>query len=121
MRTSHILSAIVLGSGLIAGGATIAPAMAQSAATQSSAQAQAELTLGQVYDKLVAQGFRDIDEIERERDRFEVKATNAEGKRVKLEVDAKSGEILDTRSKSDKRDRASGDTDRRATRDGGVN
>ncbi len=121
MRTSHILSAVVLGTGFVAGAATFAPAIAQSAAAQSTAQAQQGLTMGQIYDKLVAQGFRDIDEIERERDRFEVKATNAEGKRVKLDVDATSGDILDTRTKSDKRDRASGDTDRRTTRDGGAN
>ena len=118
MRT-HVLSVIALGAGLLAGGVTFAPAIAQSAATQSSAPAHKGLSIGQVHDKLGAQGFRDIDEIERERDRFEVKATNEQGQRVKLYVDATSGDIVDTRTGSNKRDRASGDMER-ATRGGGI-
>lgn len=119
MRTTQLFSVIAVSTGLLIGAAAFGPATAQN--TGAQATAQSGLTIGQVHDKLAAQGFRDIDEIDRERDRFEVKAINAEGKRVKLEVDATSGEILDTRSKSDKRDRASGDTDRRSTRDGGAN
>ena len=106
MRTTQLFSAIAVSTGLFIGAVVFGPAIAQNAAAQATAQPG--LTIGEVHDKLAAQGFRDIAEIERERDRFEVKGTNAEGARVKLEVDAKSGDILDTRIKSDTRDRASG-------------
>jgi hypothetical protein len=105
MRTTRLFSVIAVSTGLLIGAAAFGPAIAQNIGAQATAQSG--LTIGQVHDKLAAQGFRDINDIEREGDRFEVKATNAEGKRVKLDVDAMSGDILDTRVKSDKPYRAS--------------
>lgn len=46
-----------------------------------------------IASRLEGQGFQ-IQEMERKRDRFEVKAMNAEGQRIKLEVDATTGAIL---------------------------
>ena len=116
MRTSTSLLAIVaLSTGLVAGGALLAPAIAQNAdAAQAATSTSKRLTIGEVHDKLVAQGYRDIDEIEREDRGFEVKAVDAEGRRVELDVDAATGEVLDTRTKSDKRDRADRDAAPRA-------
>ncbi|HLU77699.1 MAG TPA: PepSY domain-containing protein [Burkholderiales bacterium] len=108
MRTStSFLAVVALSTGLVAGGTLLAPAIAQNAdAGQATASTSKRLTIGEVHDKLIAQGYRDIDEIEREDRGFEVKAVDAEGRRVKLEVDAVTGEVLGTRTKSDKRDRA---------------
>lgn len=117
MRTSKSLLAIVaLSTGLVAGGALLAPAVAQNADAPATTSSK-RLTIGEVHDKLVAQGYRDIDEIEREDRHFEVKAVDAEGRRVKLDVDATTGKVLDARTKSDKgdkRDRADRDTAPRA-------
>jgi hypothetical protein len=114
MRKS-LLAAVALSTGLIATGAVFAPAIAQSEAAPTAAAAKL-LTIGEVHDKLVAQGYRDIEKIDREGRGFEVKATDAEGRRVKLDVDGVTGEVRDTRTKSDKRDRAAGDTAKRPAR-----
>lgn len=55
------------------------------------------LTLHQVQVKLEAMGYRDIEEIERERDGYEAKATTAQGRRVKLVVGPRSGEVVEAR------------------------
>lgn len=115
MRKSSLLAAVALSTGLLATGALFAPAVAQSDTAQPAATAKL-LTIGEVHDKLVAQGYRDIEEIDREGRGFEVKAADAEGRRVKLDVDGVTGEVRDTRTKSDKRDRAAADTAKRPAR-----
>lgn len=55
------------------------------------------LTIPQVYQKLEAAGYRDIDEIERERRGYEVHATDRDGRRVKLDVDGRSGAVIERR------------------------
>lgn len=115
MRKSSLLAAVALSTGLIATGTIFTSAIAQSDAAPTAATAKL-LTIGEVHDKLVAQGYRDIEEIDREGRGFEVKATDAEGRRVKLDVDGVTGDVRDTRTKSDKRDRAAGDTTKRSAR-----
>ncbi|HEY0877365.1 MAG TPA: PepSY domain-containing protein [Zeimonas sp.] len=56
------------------------------------------LTLHQVQVKLEAMGYRDIEEIERERNGYEAKATSAQGQRVKLAVAPRSGEVSEGRA-----------------------
>lgn len=109
MRTSHILSALVLGVGIVAGGASLLPAFAQGAGTVAGAPAKNELTMGQIHDKVTAMGYQDIDKIERERNAFEVKARDKNGAKVKLYLDPQTGEVIDSSRKNDKRERRTRD------------
>ncbi|MBD9420058.1 PepSY domain-containing protein [Achromobacter sp. ACM04] len=97
----NTLAALALGAATLTGTAavhaqTTAPAPAQPAAT---APANATLTVRQIYDTLTAAGYRNITEIELEHGRYDVKADNAQGQRVKLRVDAQSGAVLRSRIK----------------------
>ncbi len=75
-------------------------AMAAGAQTATSA-ASAPMNLQQLVDRVVAQGFQDVREVERDSDKlYEVKARNSKGQRVELYVDARSGEILREKQKS---------------------
>ena len=73
-----------------ASGAAQAPAAA-------STMAAPQLTLRDIYDRVEAAGYRDIREIEWDHGRYEVKASNAQGQRVKLYVNASTGAIESTR------------------------
>ncbi|MBW7901547.1 MAG: PepSY domain-containing protein [Rhodocyclaceae bacterium] len=86
----------VIRTALLAAGLTLAAGGAL-AAEERPAAARDGLTIPQVYQKLEAAGYRDIDEIERERRGYEVHATDRDGRRVKLDVDAKSGEVIERR------------------------
>lgn len=96
----NTLAALALGAATLTGAAAVhaqtAPAPAQPAAT---APANATLTVLQIYDTLTAAGYRNITEIELEHGRYDVKADNAQGQRVKLRVDAQSGAVLRSRIK----------------------
>lgn len=85
MRKTLLLAALA---GSIAAG----PLAAQPAAPTTR--------FAEIAARLEGQGFQ-IQEMERKRDRFEVKAMNAEGQRIKLDVDASTGAILrqETRSR----------------------
>lgn len=104
MRTTHLLGSLALAAGLATGALAGATALAQDSKTDSRPDASVRLTIPQVYEKLTTLGYKDIDEIERERDIYEVDARTSAGQRVKLHVDARSGQIL--RTKADPRDRA---------------
>lgn len=67
-------------------------ALAQSATPAAEA---APMTMMQVLERITAQGYRDVREIELEHDRFyEIEATNDKGQRVEIQIDARSGEVL---------------------------
>jgi len=53
------------------------------------------LSIPQVHQKLEGAGYRNIEGIVRERGSYEVRATARDGRRVRLEVDARSGEVVD--------------------------
>lgn len=76
---------------------TAAPAAAQPQAGPM-APAGAQLTIRDIYDRMEAAGYREIREIEWDDGRYEVKARNAQGERVKLEVNGRSGEVERTRT-----------------------
>ena len=103
MRTTYLITATALAASLAAGGFVLAPAFGQDARADARAEANARLSIAQVHERLSALGYKDIDEIERDRGVYEVEAANSAGERVKLYVDAGRGEIL--RTKSDARDR----------------
>jgi hypothetical protein len=60
------------------------------------------MSLQAVQDKLTAAGYRDFEKIDRKRDRYEVKATDAKGQRVELYVDPVTGDIRKTEVKRSK-------------------
>ena len=68
---------------------------AQPAYAAHAAQAGAPaLNIRQIYDRVEAAGYVNIREIELEKyGHYEVKARNAQGDRVKLHVNAQTGEI----------------------------
>jgi len=91
---------------LLAGAALGAAALAAQAQTQAPAAAPVPAasaaqtsvwSIRQVHDSLEAAGYRDITEIELERDRYEVKARDAQARRVKLYVNAHNGAIERTK------------------------
>lgn len=77
-------------------------AQAQTAApTPAAAMAPtgAQLTIRDIYDRVQAAGLHAIREIEWDDGRYEVKARNAQGERVKLYVNGSTGEIERTRTR----------------------
>lgn len=88
MKKNFVLMPLILSAALAQAQAPAAPA------------GPAAMGFGQVTDALQRQGFRDIHEVERESERlYEVKAYTAQGERVELTVDARSGEVLKTEYK----------------------
>ena len=115
MKAKTLLSALAIATGLVAGSVLVAPAIAQNANPAVDANGK-WLSIPQIHDKLEAAGYGNIDEIERERDGYEVKATDRDGQRVELEVDPLTGGVTKTVMKRDKRKSDRGD-DRDPRRD----
>lgn len=107
MRATRLVSTLALSAGLIAGGVMLAPAFAQNAnPTAASAGAAADsqwLSMREVLERLEAAGYSDFEEIERERDGYEIKAVDVNGQRVEIDVHPLTAEVLKTEVKGDKR------------------
>ena len=103
MRTTTILSAFALGAGLLAGGVVLSPAFAEDNRPARVSERQ-WLSIPQIHDKLVAAGYRNIEQIEREDGAYEARATPRNGERVKLYLNPQTGEILDRRQRKSSRD-----------------
>ncbi len=112
MKKSHIL-AITLGTVVLTGTAFAASG---SDTNRQNFRADSWLTIPAVYDSVTAAGYHDINEIERDRNGYEVKAIGPGGERVKLYVDPTNGEVLDVRAKRDKRARRGQWEEQRADR-----
>lgn len=103
--TVRRLAAATLLAGLAAGAIAQTTASTPAAApTAPAAQAATtvpgpQLNIRQVYDSLEASGYRDLREVEWSDGRYEVKARNAQGERVKLDVDGNTGAVLRSRVK----------------------
>lgn len=99
MRTKPVIATVTLGASLLAGG-VIASAFA---AGNSTATGGAQwLTPHQVQLKVEALGYRDLTKLERDNDKYEIKATHADGRLVKIDVDPVTGTVLKTEVKRDK-------------------
>ena len=61
----------------------------------AAATEQPWLPIPQIYAKLEAAGYRNIEKIEREHGTYEVRATDPQGARVRLDVHPQTGAILD--------------------------
>jgi len=103
MRTFQKVASLVVVSVLSTGVATHLPAVAQTSQAPAAAVGAAPkgkpLTIMQLHDKLEAAGYRNIQKIETQRDRFEVYATNREGQHVELDVDIVTGQVLRSKTK----------------------
>ncbi len=98
MRTTTLIATLAAAAGIVGAGTTLVPAFAQERGTPGAAQ-QTWMTLPQVQVKLEATGYRDVSEIERKRDKYEVKATDLQGQRVELDVDPFTADVLKTEVK----------------------
>ena len=100
MRATTLIATLALTGGIIGAGAMFVPAFAQNAATTTT---QANwMSMEQVQVKLEAAGYRAFEKFERDSNKYEVKATDAQGRRVELEVDPVTGDILKTEVKRSK-------------------
>lgn len=97
---------LTLGAAALTTTAWVAQAQPTTAApaTPSAAATAAWLTLGQIYDKLIAAGYTDVTEIERERSGYEAKARDRDGRWVELHLEPISGNIIDQRVRHDRKD-----------------
>lgn len=87
MSLMYRMFSLMLSAGLLAGALTF------SQTTRADArQTENWLPLPRLIEKLEAAGYRNIEKIERERGRYEVRATNHQGERSKLRLDARTGE-----------------------------
>lgn len=91
----RFLVAIAAGSAVVWGAVQAQPSAPAAPAAQAPAAAQ--LTVRDVYDRMETAGYRDIREIEWDHGRYEVKASNAQGERVKLYVNATTGAVESSR------------------------
>lgn len=104
MRATTLIATLALTGGIIGAGAMFVPAFAQNATTATTTTTtQANwMTMEQVQTKLQGAGYRDFEKIERDSTKYEVKATDAQGRRVELDVDPVTGDILKTEVKRSK-------------------
>ena len=63
------------------------------AQAQTPAAPAKELTIPEVYQRVEAAGYKEVRKIELDDGRYEVKARDAEGAKVKLYVNPQSGEL----------------------------
>ena len=90
--TTHRLASSAIAAVLAAAAMAVAAQTTPSAATATAA---APMNFQQVVERIVAQGYADVREIERKSDKlYEIDAHDAKGRRVELTVDARSGEVL---------------------------
>ena len=105
MRATTLFATLALTGGLFAAGATLVPAFAQNAAPAAAPATAAQsnwMSMQALQTRLEAAGYRDFEKIERERTKYEVKATDPQGQRVELDVDPVTGDILKTEVKRGK-------------------
>ena len=96
MKTSHAAFAIVLTAATL-GGLAIAGST-EDFSPLNVAQADQWLEIPAIYEKVTAAGYTAINDIERERNGYEVEATSPPGERVELLVDPITGAVLDSRA-----------------------
>lgn len=95
----NLLAALLLAGTVAAGAGTTlaqqaAPAPQADPAQQTAAQPGPVLSMQQVIDRLTQQGWKDISEIEHEHGKYEVKARGADGVRMEMDIDERTGAIL---------------------------
>ena len=95
MRAQTLITTLALSAVIVAGGAALAPVMAQS---NIAGNTQAPwLNVHEVQLKVEAMGYRDLSELEREHDKYGIKALDAQRRLVKIDVDPFSGDVINTK------------------------
>ncbi len=122
MFATRILFTAAIGVLLVAGTGLPATVFAGEYRHSQAAEARKGLSIPQIYDNLSAQGYWNIDKIERDPRSYEVSANDKSGDRVKLYVDAQTGEIVERRLDNrrrlmDERRQSSVDCNQRRCRD----
>jgi len=102
-RISLTLSAVAVVCTLLTAMAFTLPARA-SDHKAAAATEQPWLPIPQIYAKLEAAGYRNIEKIEREHGTYEVRATDRQGARVRLDVHPQTGAILERGARSQAQD-----------------
>jgi hypothetical protein len=98
------------------------PAKASDGKATATAE-QSWLPIPQIYARLEAAGYRNIEKIEREHGTYEVRATDRQGARVRLDVHPQTGAILERGARrqaqdgTDSRQRPSANCNERRCRD----
>lgn len=95
-----VLAALALPAGASSQAATQgqpAVLMAQAAAPATAGQQGQWLSLRQIYDKLEADGYTDIREIERERSGYEAKVRDRDGRKMKLYIEPLTGKVINSK------------------------
>jgi hypothetical protein len=122
MKLSTAFLSLAVAGGLFTAGLTLAPSFADD--RRAPVSETQWLPLPKLIERLEAAGYRDVEKIERERGRYEVRATDRQGARVKLYLHPHNGELIDQRQErrwrddADSRPRAaSGDCNKRRCRD----
>lgn len=104
MRITTFLSACAVGSVLVASGVWFSPSLAQDSRPANTSERQ-WLSIPQIYDKLDAAGYRDIEKIERKHGSYKARAIDRSGERVNLYLNPQTGEINNQRQKSSRDDK----------------
>ena len=99
VSVASLIAALALGAGIVSttlAGSDQAGAGVQSpgACEDGRSSGPDELSMEAVLARLADEGYRDVTEIEREHGRYEVEARDAEGRRVELHLDARTGDVL---------------------------
>ncbi len=102
MNTTRFMTALAIGSSLLFSATTLNTALAQTNTEQAvqSAATQSRLNIKQIYDKVEAAGYTNITEIDLDDNMYEVKAQDQKGNYIKLKLDPKTGEIINTKTKT---------------------
>ncbi|MBI2275819.1 MAG: PepSY domain-containing protein [Dechloromonas sp.] len=106
MSRSKIILSLALLAGLSVGGIVLVPSWAADRLAAAGDGQGAWLSLGQVVGILEGAGYRNIEKIEREHGGYEGRATDRDGRRVKLEINPRTGEIARQRPDGRERERA---------------
>ncbi|MDT3679706.1 MAG: PepSY domain-containing protein [Burkholderiaceae bacterium] len=104
MRAHSFIPTLVLGAVV---GTSFVPALAQNGPRDNGRTHG--LTLHEVHLKLDQMGYRELTKISREHDRLRIKATDAQGRRVDVDVDPVTGDVRDTEVRRGRGDHADAD------------
>lgn len=121
-RTALTLSTLAVVGTLLTAMAVTLPARASDHKTVATTD-QPWLPIPQIYAKLEAAGYRNIEKIEREHGAYEVRATDRQGARVRLDVHPQTGAILERGGRwpamdsTERRQRTSAECNERRCRD----
>ena len=92
-RITLTLSTLAVVGALLTAMAVTLPARASERKASATTEQQ-WLPIPQIYAKLESAGYRNVEKIEREHGTYEVRATDRQGERVRLNVHPQTGEIL---------------------------